>query len=194
MQSSRVIPHTRTGARTSRSGASARTPTSKRTWSLPLPGAAVGHRVGAELAGGDHEVLGDDRPRQRRHQRVLALVERVGPQRGEEVLVGELGPQVDDLGLDRTGRERPLADGLEVARPDRRRPRGRHLGAPLVGDPLHRHRGVETAGVREHHSLRHGSSSCFGSWSGGSSGSQAGEGGQLGRRPRPRRPARSRPG
>ena len=37
MQSSRVRPHTRAGARTSRSGASARVPTSKRTWSLPLP-------------------------------------------------------------------------------------------------------------------------------------------------------------
>ncbi len=37
MLSSRVKPHTRTGASTSRSGASARTDTSKRTWSLPLP-------------------------------------------------------------------------------------------------------------------------------------------------------------
>src|ERR671922_310711 len=37
MQSSRVMPHERTGAITSRSGASARVETSKRTWSLPLP-------------------------------------------------------------------------------------------------------------------------------------------------------------
>jgi len=37
MQSSRVIPHERTGAITSRSGASARVDTSKRTWSLPFP-------------------------------------------------------------------------------------------------------------------------------------------------------------
>src|ERR1035437_4332371 len=35
--SSRVSPHTRAGAMTSRSGANARVPTSKRTWSLPLP-------------------------------------------------------------------------------------------------------------------------------------------------------------
>ena len=34
---SRVRPHTRTGASTSSSGASARVDTSKRTWSLPLP-------------------------------------------------------------------------------------------------------------------------------------------------------------
>ncbi len=36
-QSSRVRPHTRAGAKIPRSGASARTPTSKRTWSFPLP-------------------------------------------------------------------------------------------------------------------------------------------------------------
>ena len=36
-QSSRVSPHTRAGAWMPRSGASARTPTSKRTWSLPFP-------------------------------------------------------------------------------------------------------------------------------------------------------------
>ena len=34
---SRVRPHVRTGASVSRSGASARVDTSKRTWSLPLP-------------------------------------------------------------------------------------------------------------------------------------------------------------
>ena len=37
MESCRVKPHTRTGARTSRSGASVRRLTSNRTWSLPLP-------------------------------------------------------------------------------------------------------------------------------------------------------------
>ena len=36
-QSSRVRPETRAGAWMPRSGARARTPTSKRTWSLPLP-------------------------------------------------------------------------------------------------------------------------------------------------------------
>ena len=37
MALSRVMPESRTGAITSRSGASAPMPTSKRTWSLPLP-------------------------------------------------------------------------------------------------------------------------------------------------------------
>ena len=37
MALSRVMPESRTGARTCRSGPSAPMPTSKRTWSLPLP-------------------------------------------------------------------------------------------------------------------------------------------------------------
>ena len=37
MLSSRVMPQTRTGAMTSRSGLSARVDTSKRTWSFPFP-------------------------------------------------------------------------------------------------------------------------------------------------------------
>jgi hypothetical protein len=37
MALSRVMPESRTGAMTRRSGASAPMPTSKRTWSLPLP-------------------------------------------------------------------------------------------------------------------------------------------------------------
>ena len=36
-----------------------------------------------------------------------------------------------------------------------------HLGAPLLLDPLHRHRRVETARVREHHSLGHRRSPLF---------------------------------
>ena len=105
MLSSRVIPHDRTGAITSRSGFSARVDTSKRTWSLPLPGAAVGHGVGAVLGGRGHEVLHDHRPGQRGHERVATLVERVGRQRRRAVLGGVLLLGVDD---DRP-RRRPAA-------------------------------------------------------------------------------------
>ena len=44
---------------------------------VALAGAAVGDRVGAVGPRRGHEVLHDHRPRQRRHQRVAALVERV---------------------------------------------------------------------------------------------------------------------
>ena len=84
---------------------------------VALAGAAVGDGVGAVLAGRRDEVLHDDRPRQRRHQRVAALVQRVGLQRGGEEVVGELLAGVDDDRLDRAGGERPLAHGVPVARP-----------------------------------------------------------------------------
>ena len=48
---------------------------------VALAGAAVRDGVGAELAGREHEVRGDDRARQRGDERVLALVERVGVDR-----------------------------------------------------------------------------------------------------------------
>ena len=83
IESSRVKPHTRTGASTSRSGASARRRHSKRTWSLPLPVQPCATASAPCSRGGAHEVPRDDRPRQRGHERVLALVERVGPQRGQ---------------------------------------------------------------------------------------------------------------
>ena len=85
---------------TCRSGASAPMPTSKRTWSLPLPVQPCATIGGAVLAGGRDEVLDDERPGQRRHQRVAVHVERVGLQRRQAVLVGELVAGVDDLGLD----------------------------------------------------------------------------------------------
>ena len=49
---------------------------------VALAGAAVGDGVGAVLAGGRDQVLGDERPGERRHQRVLALVDGVGLERG----------------------------------------------------------------------------------------------------------------
>ena len=80
---------------------------------VALAGAAVGDGVGAVLAGGGHQVLDDDRSRQRRDQRVLVLVEGVGPQRGTAVVAGELLPAVDHERLDRAGGHRPLADASQ---------------------------------------------------------------------------------
>ncbi len=51
---------------------------------VALAGATVTDRVGPVPARRRDEVLDDDRPRQRRHQRVLAFVERVRLKRGHE--------------------------------------------------------------------------------------------------------------
>ena len=89
-------------------------PTSKRTWSLPLPVQPCATTVGAVLAARRDEVAHDERAGQRRHQRVAVHVERVGAQRGQAVLLGELVAGVGDLGLDGAAGERALADDLEV--------------------------------------------------------------------------------
>src|SRR5680860_815692 len=122
---------------------------------VPFPGAAVSDSVGAVLAGGRDQMPGDHRARQRRHEWVFPLVEGVGADRGRDVLAAELLSQVDDERLDRAGRARPRADGVEVAAlPDVGRERD-HFRAPFLRDPLDGHRGVETTGVRENDPLGH---------------------------------------
>ena len=63
---------------------------------VALARAAVGDGVGALGSRGGDEVLDDDRSRQRGHQRVAALVERVRGERRRDVLLGELLAGVDD--------------------------------------------------------------------------------------------------
>src|SRR3954463_11578891 len=127
---SRVQAKSRAGAITRRSGASEPRPTSKRTWSLPLPvqpcetivppcwrGGANrggGGGRGRRGAGARHQGPDDERPRQRGDQRVPVHVERVGPQRRDAEVGGELVAGVHDLGLDRAAVQRPLADVVHV--------------------------------------------------------------------------------
>ena len=128
------------------SGASAPMPTSNRTWSLPLPVQPWRHDRRAVLVRGGDEVLDDDRARQRGDQRVAVHVERVGLQRRQAVLVGELVAGVGDLGLDGAAVEGALTDDVEVlaalAEVDGD---GDDLGAGLLGDPADGHGGVESS-------------------------------------------------
>ena len=118
---------------------------------VALARAAMGHVLGAELMGHRHEVLGDERPRERAHERVLVLVHGVGGHGAGEVLVGEGLPHVDDRAADGTGGERLGLDGLEAL----------VLLAEITHDgddveivfllqPFDAHGGVEAAGVGEH--------------------------------------------
>lgn len=124
---------------------------------VALAGAAVRDGGGAVLAGCGGQVLDDDRPGQRGDQRVLALVERVGLDRREAVLVGELVAGVRDLGLDGAAVQRALADRLQVlaalADVDGD---GDDLGARLLGDPADADGGVQSARVGEYDALGHG--------------------------------------
>ena len=138
-------------------------PTSNRTWSLPLPVQPWATGVGAVVAGRRDQVLDDQRPRQRRHQRVAAHVERVGLQRREAVLVGELVADVGDDGLDGAAVEGALADDVEVlAALADVGGHGDDLLAGLVGDPADGHGRVEPSAVGEDDAVSHCSSPCCG--------------------------------
>src|SRR4029077_16347353 len=92
-----VMPESRTGASTSTSGARLAMPTSNLTWSLTLPvqpcatasapraraASAVRDAEGAARAGHPGKMGDDQRPRERRDQRVAVHVERVGAERGQ---------------------------------------------------------------------------------------------------------------
>ena len=70
---------------------------------VALAGRAVGDRVGADLARDVDQALGDQRPRDRGAEQILALVLRVGAEHREHVVAHELLAQVldeDVLGLD----------------------------------------------------------------------------------------------
>ncbi len=63
---------------------------------VPLAGAPVDDGLGADVERDLGDGLGDDRPRQRRDERVLALVERVRDDRAGALLVGEGVLAVDE--------------------------------------------------------------------------------------------------
>ena len=63
---------------------------------VPLAGAAVDDRLGAELERDLGHRLRDHRPRERRDERVLPLVERVREDRPRALLVGERVLAVDE--------------------------------------------------------------------------------------------------
>jgi hypothetical protein len=73
----------------------------------------VGHGGGAEFAGSLDQVLDDDRAGDGGHQRVVALVEAVGLERGHAVFVGELVGGVGHVGFDGAAAEGALADGFQ---------------------------------------------------------------------------------
>ncbi len=120
-------------------------------------------RVRAVTASRRNEVLDDDRPGQRGHERILAFVERVRAQCGNEEVAGELLAGVDDLGLDRARGRGALADHVflarrELADVDRT---GDDLDAPFLAHPPDRDGGVEPSRIREHDTLGHDASPWF---------------------------------
>ena len=113
---------------------------------VALARASVRDGCRAELARSLDQVLDDHRARQRRHERVLPLVEGVGLEGGHAVLGCELVARIGNVGFDRAAIEGTLANHLEVltalADVDGD---GHNLAAGLFADPSDRDRGVQSS-------------------------------------------------
>ena len=102
-------------------------------------------------------------PRQRRDERILALVARVGLQGRHAELLGHFRAGVDHDGFDRAGGQGTGADRIPILAtavgglPDVDGDRD-HLDALVLDQPTHRHRRIEASAIGQYHSLRHGQS------------------------------------
>ncbi|MCY1222478.1 hypothetical protein D9M72_345730 [compost metagenome] len=123
---------------------------------VALAGAAVRHGGGTEFTGGLDQVLDDNRAGDRRDQRVVALVEGVGLQRGHAVLVGEFVAGIGHVGFDGAAAQGTLADGLQrlAALPDVDG-HGDDLGTGCFTDPADRYGSIQATGVGQHNTLSH---------------------------------------
>ena len=81
---------------------------------VALTRAAVSDRRRAKFARGLHQVLGDNGTRQRRHEGVLAFVERVCLQSGHAVFGSELIARIRNVRFDGSTIECSLANDLQV--------------------------------------------------------------------------------
>jgi hypothetical protein len=117
---------------------------------VALAGASVGDRVAAVAAGVLDRELRDERPPERREQRIGQPVDRVGLDRGDDEVAGELLARIDDLGGDRAELQRLAPDDLVVlpglAEVDRERD---DFGVVLVLDPLEHDARVQPTRVEE---------------------------------------------
>jgi hypothetical protein len=145
-----------TGARISSSGARAAADLEP-DLVVALAGAAVGDRVRPPAPGLLDQQLGDQRPRQGRHQRVAALVEGVGSHRRDQELGREAVPAVHHHGVGRSGGQGPLGQGRQVLTLADVGQQGDHGATLLVDQPVHGHGRVQPARVGEHHEVGGGS-------------------------------------
>ena len=117
---------------------------------VALARAAVGDRVATRPARDVDRELGDQRAPERREQRVAAAVERVGLDRRQDEVAGELLARVDRVAFDRADLARLGLDGRVVLAGLAEVDGQRHdLRLVLVGDPLEHDARVQAAGVQQ---------------------------------------------
>ena len=113
------------------------------------------HRVGADLLRDLDLLFGDQRPRDRRPEQILALVERICAEHRKDVVAHEFFAQIldkDVLRLD-AEKQRLFARGRELFALAKVGGEGDDLAAVGGLQPLQDDGGVEPAGIGEHHFL-----------------------------------------
>ena len=119
---------------------------------VALAGRAVGDRVGADLFGDLDLLLGDQRPRDRGAEQILALIDRVGAEHRKHVVADEFLAQIldeDVLRLD-AEHQRLGPRRLELLALAEIGGEGDDLAAIGRLQPFEDDRGVEPAGIGEH--------------------------------------------
>ena len=116
---------------------------------VALAGGAVGDGIRAALAGDLDEALGDQRAGDGGAKQVLALVDGVGTEHGEDEVAGEFLAQVVDVDFLDAKELCLLARGLEFLALTDVGGEGHHLAAVVLLEPAHDHRGVEATGIGE---------------------------------------------
>ena len=119
------------------------------------------HGVGAGLPRDLDLPLGDQGPRDRGAEQIDAFIERVGPEHREHEVAHELLAQVLDVDLLDAEQLGLLAGGRKLLALAEIGGEGHHLAAIGLLQPFEDNRGIEPAGISEHHLLdigRHGKS------------------------------------
>ena len=120
---------------------------------VALAGRAVRDGVGTGLGGDLDQTLADQGPRDRGPEQILAFVDRVGAEHGEDEIAHELLAEIVDIDLLHTRCSGLGARRLELLALADVRGEGHDLAAVLLLQPLENDRGIQTPGVGQHHLL-----------------------------------------
>ena len=119
---------------------------------VALAGRAMRHGIGADNLCDLDLLLGDQRPRDRGAEQILALIERIGAKHREHIVAHEFFAQVFDEDILRLDAEhqRLLPGGLELLALAEIGGEGHHLAAIGGLQPFEDDRGIETARIGQH--------------------------------------------
>ena len=118
---------------------------------VTLAGGAVGDGIRAGFVGNLDQALGNQGPGDGGTEQVFTLVNGVGAKHGEDKIAHELLAQVFNVDFANTHGLGLGARGLQLLALADISGEGNHLAAVVLLQPAGDHRGIETAGVGQHH-------------------------------------------